>query len=535
MSDTSFTRRRLLISAGAGAGALAAGGALWSALGEDDAAPADVVLRAARGEVELGSRRARTMLYDDRLPGREIRLRQGRRTRIRVVNDLDEPTTVHWHGIRLENGADGVPGMTQKPIAPGESFDYVFTPPDAGTFMYHSHVGMQLDRGLYGALIVEPTREELAYDREAVLLLDDWLDGIAGDPEQKLAQLRKSGMEMGERSAGMEGMDMGGGSSGTPGMDMGGGSSGTPGMDMGGGSEALGPAARNGVHRRLDGTRPSPDDLAGLANVMEADASDTGDVRYPLFLVNGRPPEDPETIEVRRGDRLRLRIINPASDTVFCVFAENHTLRVTHADGLPVAPVETDGLLVGMGERYDVLIEARGEGVGRIMAMALGKNGRAVALLRYAGSAARPPAAGAAFKQPRRIVSYADLAPAEPLAAPSGARVVALPLGMRGTYTWTIAGQAFPDAKAVRIGRDELVRFEMRNETMMPHPMHLHGHSFRPVIGGRAAGPLKDTILVAPMRTTTIEWLADNPGTWAFHCHNIYHSEAGMMRRVEVA
>lgn len=502
-----LTRRRFIAAGGAGAAVLAAGGVFAAVRSGGDGGPAaDLVLRASRDKVALGDRTVETMVFDGRLPGREIRLRQGRPTRIRVANDLDVPTTVHWHGIRLENRADGVPDMTQAPIAAGEEFDYVFTPPDAGTYIYHSHFGTQLDRGLYGALIVEPARETLDYDREATLLLDDWLDGIAGDPDAKLEELKSEGMDMG-------GMDMG---------------------DMTAPSSPIATKRAGGPHRRLDGGVPGTDHLAGLANAMLAGATDPGDVRHPLYLVNGRPPEDPDVVDVARGDRLRLRIVNPAADTIFRFFVEDHEMTITHADGIEVRPVVTDGLVVGMGERYDVLVAARAGGSARIVAEPLGKPGRAVALLRYSGSRTQPPGAQAAVAAPRRIASYLDLEPASELPAAAVAREVALPLGLRAPYTWTIAGQAAPEADTLAIRRGETIRFRMANRTNMPHPMHLHGHSFRPVVAGRAVGPLKDTILAAPRRTTTVEWLADNPGAWAFHCHNAYHAEAGMLRRVDV-
>ena len=134
--------------------------------------------------------------------------------RVSVENGLPEETTVHWHGLRVENAMDGVPDMPVKPIAPGETFLYDFVPPDAGTYWFHPHVGMQLDRGLYGALIVEPRQESLSYDAEATLVLDDWIDGIAGTPDAALDRLLAEGMQMPGMS-GMDGMDM-------EGMDMGG-------------------------------------------------------------------------------------------------------------------------------------------------------------------------------------------------------------------------------------------------------------------------------------------------------------------------
>lgn len=511
-----LTRRELIVAGGAGAGVIAAGG-LLAGCGSASPRPADLTIHAMRSDVQLGARRAATWTYGGHLPGRTVRLKQGKPVRIRLVNDLDEPTSIHWHGIRLRNAADGVPGFTQKAVAPGEDFVYEFTPPDEGTYMLHSHVGTQLDRGLYAPLIVEPRRESLSYDREAVLMFDDWLDGVDGTPDLQLAKLRASGMSM-------DAMKMGSGAMG--------GASG--GMDMGSSSTDAAPGSR--PHTNLAGDPPGADSLARLANALEAGRLDPGDVRgYPLFLVNGRPPEDPTTVTARRGDRLRLRLINPSADTLFCVFVEGHELEVVRADGLAVRPVRTDALVLGMGERYDVMVETRTGVAARIVGVPLGKKGRAVALLRYAGAKGRAPAAEAPLRMPRRVLSYEDLKPAEAAGRPvadGNPRVIRLDLGMgEGRYVWTIGGQAFPKADAVRVKRGEHVRFVMRNQSMMPHPMHLHGHVF--AVGG-PDGPLKDTAVALPMRELSLDWVADNPGTWAYHCHNVYHQEAGMMRRVEV-
>lgn len=508
--DGALTRRQLLAAGGVGLGALTFAGAL-AACGTDSAAKADVTIRATRSEVMLGGRRAQTWTYGGELPGRALRLQQGKPVRIKLVNELDEPTSIHWHGLRIANAADGVPGMTQKAVAPGKEFIYSLTPPDAGTYFFHPHVGVQLDRGLYAPLIVEPRDESLSYDREAVLMFDDWLDGLAGTPDRTLSELRANGMDM-------QGMDMG--------APAGGASASTPPSMVGGGRR----------HTSIDGSAPGRDSLARLANELEAGRLDPGDVRdYPLYLVNGRAPTEPASVSVRRGDRLRLRLINPSADTIFCVFVERHELEIVRADGLAVRPVRTDAVVLGMGERYDALIEARGSGIARIVGVPLGKRGRAVALLRYADATGRAPASDAPLRMPRRVLSYQDLTAVDDaaIAVPDGdPRMIRLDLAMgRGRYVWTIGGQAFADADPVRVRRGESVRFVMRNRTMMPHPMHLHGHVFR--VG--ANGPMKDTALALPKRELTLDWVADNPGSWAYHCHNVYHQEAGMMRRVEVA
>jgi multicopper oxidase len=200
--------------------------------------------------------------------------------------------------------------LTQDAIAPGGRFIYEFTPPDAGTYLYHSHVGLQLDRGLVGPLVVEPRREDLSYDREATLVLDDWLDGVAGrSPELTLEDLGRTGM------GGMSGMA----------------------MPMGGGSRAR-------------------TDAGTLARELLAGRGDPGDVRDPLYLVKGATAQAPPVFDAGRGDRVRVRLINGAADTIFAVWVEEHEMTVTHTDGLEVVPRRTDAVVLGMGERYDALV-----------------------------------------------------------------------------------------------------------------------------------------------------------------------------------
>ena len=488
-----LTRRSLLLAGGAGIGTLSLGG-LLSACGGSAAAPAaDLTLRARPATVDIGGRAAKTWAYDGRLPGREVRLTAGKPARIRLVNELEVPTSIHWHGIRLENAADGVPGFTQDAVAPGKDFLYTFTPPDPGTFFLHSHFGVQLDRGLYAPLVIEPRRETLDYDQEAVLMFDDWLDGLAGTPDERLKMLGSSGMAMG------------------------------------------GPGVRLGALKdtALDGSAPEPGSLARLGNELQAGRLDPGDVRdYPAYLVNGRPPQSPTVLTVARGQRIRLRLINPSADTVFRVSVEGHAMHVVAADGVPVKPVSTDALLLGMGERYDVLVEAKASGVARIVGLPLGKRGVAIALMRYRGSSTPAPDVSAAVATPARVLAYSDLR--SRASAPTGpAREVKLDLTFGGgPYVWKLGGQVLEDSQPIEVARGEHMRFVIDNRSAMPHPMHLHGHNFS--VNG-AGGVVKDTALALPRQRLTLDWVADNPGTWAFHCHNAYHQEAGMMRRVVVS
>lgn len=353
--------------------------------------------------------------------------------------------------------------------------------PTSGTYVYHSHVGLQLDRGLYGPLIVEPKKEELEYDREYVLLLDDWLDGISGTPEDTFEELQASG---GGIMGGMGGGMMGRGQGGT-----------------------------------------------GFS----------GAVDYPLYLINSRAPDDTDTLNIRRGEKARLRLINPAGETVFRFAVGGHKLTVTHSDGQPVEPVEVDVVRIGPGERYDVIVEANNPGVWQVAAAPEGKNGLARAILRYAesGQSSTPPPSSRPQELSGRLLSYGDLRTKREATFPSGGlfggpdRTLELTLsGGMGNYVWIIDGQVYPDADPIEVSKGEWVRFHLINRSMMTHPMHLHGHFFQ-LQNDMGRGPFKDTVLVEPhMGEATFDFVTDNPGDWFFHCHTVYHMESGMARAV---
>ncbi len=307
-ADEPITRRRFLVLAAVGS---ASAPALVSR-----ALAVPPVARAANGrslrefrrfaaptEIEFGPLGWRTIwTYDGQIPGSEIRVREGDRLRVVVGNELPEPTTVHWHGVPVPNAMDGVPGLTQSPIAPSSTFTYEFDAKPAGSYLYHSHQGLQIDRGLVGALVIEERSPHVAYDRDYTLVLDDLLPG--DPPEMKSAQVGSPRGRMG--GGGMGGMMGGGGMMGRGGMG---------GRMMGGMMGSLG----------------IPDYLA--------------------LLVNGRPPADPPAFDVKRGERARLRLMNPSGATTYRVAIAGHRMTVSHADGRPVKPVEVDALEIAFRYR----------------------------------------------------------------------------------------------------------------------------------------------------------------------------------------
>ena len=143
--------------------------------------------------LDLGGPTVRSWAYGDSVPGPLLRAKAGDRVVVVVDNALPESTSVHWHGVALRNDMDGVPGMTQSPIGTNSQFTYDFTVPDPGTYFYHPHSGVQLDRGLYGVLVVDDPAEPGDYDAEWIVVLDDWVDGTGQTPDGVLAALRKGG------------------------------------------------------------------------------------------------------------------------------------------------------------------------------------------------------------------------------------------------------------------------------------------------------------------------------------------------------
>lgn len=479
----SVDRRSLLraaLGAAGSASVAACGGQHTAALRAAGRTTHRFVFTAAPTVLDLGAGvTARTWTYLSGGLAPEVRVTAGDTVHADLVNRLPDgaTTSVHWHGVAIRNDMDGAPPVTQRPVAPGETFSYRFVAPNPGTHFFHSHVGLQLDRGMYGPLIVEDPRESLPYDDEWVVVLDDWLDGVTGTPDEAFAALGTG------TGTGMGGMGM-------------------------------------GMRTRLasrGGTSPL---LGGNA----------GDVDYPLHLVNGRVPEACDRHTARPGSRVRLRIINAGADTAYRVALGGHRMTITHTDGFPVEHLTADALLIGMGERYDALVTL-GDGVFPLVALAEGRDATAFALVRT-GTGAAPPATVRPQELYGRVATAARLRAAEEVRLPSRAPDLTYRIRLTGSmrrYDWSINRRRFdmdhPMAHPYLVGRGDRVRLEFVNASGMWHPMHLHGHAYQ--LGD--AGPRKDTAIVRPGQRLSVDFDADNPGDWMMHCHNAYHGEAGMM------
>ncbi|MDJ0323951.1 multicopper oxidase family protein [Cryobacterium sp. PH31-AA6] len=414
--------------------------------------------------------------YNDALNGPLIRAQVGDLLDVPLTNGLAEATSVHWHGLALRNDADGVPGVTQKPVLAGADYSYQFRLNRPGTYWYHSHVDTQRERALYGALVVDDPKEPLAYDQEWVIVLDDWLDGITGTPEDVLSEL-SMGM-------GMAGMDM-----------------------------------SSGMKYALTGS--NSDYLGG----------DAGDVKIPVHLFNGKAAQEAEVIQASPGSRVRLRIINAAGDTAYRVGVPGQKITLTHSDGFPVRQQEVDAVVLGMGERIDALLTVK-EGYTPVLALAEGKEGGAHGVISTSGVGSAPAAADLPTVLAGTVMDGGRLKADDSVLldkkSPDRTHTMRL-TGSMEKYEWGINGRSFDPDKpfegAFDISLKDRVRVKFVNETTMWHPMHVHGHTFQ-VSGG---GARKDTVIVRPKETVTVEFDADNPGQWIAHCHNAYHAARGMM------
>jgi CopA family copper-resistance protein len=594
--------RRSFLRVGATVGALAGLDALVPAYARGgtsslrpeviDGSVAPIDLSIGEVSVQIGDRAARATTINGTLPGPILRFREGDEAIIRVTNTLDEDTSIHWHGILLPNGMDGVPGVNFPGIRPGETFEYRYPIEQHGTYWYHSHSGMQEQLGHYGALIIDPPgAERHEYDREYIVLLSDW---TFEDPHRIMARLKKQPHYYNRQKRTV--------------FD----------FIRDAGDRGLGAA----VSDRLmwGGMRMDPTDLA-----------DVNGTTY-TYLMNGMAPSQNWTGLFEPGERVRLRIINGSAASFFDIQIPGLPMTVIQKDGLYVKPVETDEFRIAIAETYDVIIEPGEDRAYALFAESMDRSGYAVGTLApregmqaeaplrrerplltmadmgmdhdmgdahaghempaedpHAGHdmpAADPHAghdmsgmagmAGNGLRAPGtvppmsahgpdthgpanadvpdqvmsrlhepgiglgqdgwRVLTYAQLEAVEPAhhVAPPEREIELHLTGNMERYMWSIDGKTLSQAEPIRLRLGERVRITMVNDTMMNHPMHLHGMWMELENGNGTAIPRVHTVNVQPSEALSVLVTADAPGPWAFHCHVLYHMDAGMFRIVEV-
>ncbi len=483
------TRRAVLVSA------LAAAAIRPEAAVADQARePAPTILRMVKRSIEVNGRQA--AVYGIRQPdGSEgLITRVGERFRVRLENAIGEPSLVHWHGLAPPWQQDGVPGVSGPPLPAGGSADYDFPLAYGGTFWMHSHQGLQEQLLLDAPLIIRDERDAPGR-QEIVLRLNDF---SFTPPEEIYANLKKGGS--------------------MPGMTMPGATASASSRPMPAGMTAI--SGANGMGR------------SGSAGSGES--PDLNDVKYDAFLANDRTLRDPEIVKVEPGSQVLLRVINASAMTSFHFDLGRLDGRLIAVDGSFVIPIKGRHFPIAVAQRLDIVLTMpRGAGAYPLIASVEGARDRTGIVL-TAGKTAitRIPVQTAAPAPPITMDLEKRLRATDPLPARQPDRIHNIDLtGEMSKYIWSINGVAWNESvPPLAIAKGERVALVMTNSTGMPHPMHLHGHRFQVVqIGAlRFAGALRDTVRVPAGQRVVIVFDADNPGTWAFHCHMLYHMEAGM-------
>src|SRR3981081_2293795 len=482
---TLLTRRRVLASGVAAAGTIAFFPSLRAAAAPEPGA-GRIRLTAGSRILDVNGKPAPVfgLFSPNGKPG--ITLAPGERFNVDLVNRAGTSTIIHWHGQLPPWTQDGFPWPQTPPIAAGDPHSYDYAP-IPGTFWMHSHQGMQ-EQSLMTAPLIVHSAEDLRADRqEVVLMLHDF---SFRTPDALLAGLTKSD---GSQSA-------------------------MPKSGMGNNNVNTGAASM------------------GAKNMGSGMAMDLNDIDYDAFLANDRTLADPEVIRTEPDGRVRLRLINAASSTQFWIDLGALTGTVIAADGHPVRPVRDTRLPLAMAQRLDVLIDLPGNGAYPIFAQVEGKRARTGIVLAASGAPVSRLAAEAEENAPpvdlsleRRLEAVTPLAP-RATDVTDGVNLA----GPMAPYAWSLNGEYWPEVTPLIIAKGQRVAIEMVNHSMMAHPMHLHGHAFQVIaLNGRPlAGAARDTVLVPPVGSVTIAFDADNPGRWAFHCHNLYHMMRGMMTEV---
>lgn len=562
----------------------------------------DVALRIGRSSLTVDGRAGHVVAINGTVPGPLIRLKEGQRVRLSVTNELDEDTSIHWHGLLVPFQMDGVPGVTFPGIKPGTTFVYEFQVKQSGTYWYHSHSGLQEAEGHYGPMIIDPAEADpVAYDREHVIALSDFSFTHPHTIFKRLKQ--QSGLFNYQKQ--------------------------TVASFLAGKDQTFA--------ERLEWGE------------MLMDPTDISDVTGTVLnlLINGHGPADNWTGLFTPGERVRLRFINMAAQMVFNVRIPGLKMTVVAADGQNVRPVAVDEFQIGNAETYDVIVQPQEDKAFTLVAEAIDRSGMGRATLaprpgmtapvpplrerplttmkdmgmdmnmdmggtqdmnmsgsasamdhgatgNMAGTANMPmdhdmpgmtPVPGMAPPKPRgsdimgdmggmdmsmlnpanapgvkmgpgvqsiapmpmdrtgepgqglasvghRVLVYKDLIALTPNAdkrTPTRALDIHL-TGNMERFMWGFDGVKFSEAtQPYSFEKNERVRVTLINDTMMTHPIHLHGHFFELTHGPEGFAPRKHTVMVLPGGKVSWDFTAE-PGDWAFHCHMLYHMHAGMFQ-----
>ena len=605
MSETNSSRRRFLCGAVTSLSAMSLYQAAprWAhAQGTTGGVASNqpVALRIDQRPFSFNGNSAKSITINGQMPGPLLRFTEGQRAVIDVTNNLQEDTSIHWHGILLPYQMDGVPGISYPGIAPGETFVYRFTLRQSGTYWYHSHSGFQEITGMYGALIIEPRAgERHRADQDYVVQLSDWTDE---DPMRAFSKLKVQSDVYNFNQPTF--------------------------FDFTADVSKLGLQAALEKRQMWNQMRMNPTDLADLSAATLT------------FLMNGTTPAGNWSGLFQRGDRVRLRFINAASNSFYDVRIPGLKLTVIQADGQDVEPVTVDEFRFGPGETYDVMVEPQDDAY-TIFAQSMERSGYARGTLAVqqgliapvpepdppewltmkdmmgamGGGAmghdmmkmdsmgqtkmdhsqmsggmamdhsmhgmqqgsenplAKPSSTirharteyGASVDQRvdtpstnlddpgiglrnlsqrglrpqgHRVLTLADLKSIDGVLDDRRPPARELELHLTGNmerYSWSFDGLEFGKSTPVSLRHNERVRIILQNDTMMTHPMHLHGMWSELETDQGELRVRRHTIPVQPAQRISYLTTPHDLGRWAWHCHLLFHMDAGMFREVVVS
>lgn len=534
--------------------------------------------------VNFTGKRVPAITINNQLPGPTLHFKEGDKVTINVYNHLNEETAVHWHGLLVPWQMDGVLGVTQQGIQPGQMFEYQFTLHQSGTYWYHAHAGLQEQQGLYGAFIIDPKKPaSYHYDKDFIIVLSDWSNT---NPDQIHANLKKSGDYYSPRF----------------------------------------PLQASLTTFLTDYRKASPEEKKLLLDdyksmqKMRMSIYDLSDVAYDAFLLNGK---NPWIADVNKGDVIRLRFIGAMASTIMRVKMPGNTMQMIHVQGNDITPYEIEDFSIAPGETYDVLVKISDDKPFVIYAESIDTLGKTYGLLTahpnilpdlslikafpeplpvtrtmmknmmsemHEGNTSKPMSEPMHMDMPMHHEHHQMMQhdmPTEPMDVPMHHEhhqqhrmmqhdmpteptivgdsflpgtsdyktsantkyenitaihstndpakpvkaVIRMELfGYMDRYIWFINGIPEYLAKPIRLDPAQRYRIVFTNNSMMRHPMHIHGHWFILRKDNNAYDPLLHTIEVAPGETITADIDTDASGQWFFHCHMIYHMVAGMSR-----
>ena len=456
-------------------------------------------LTVAKKTITVDGKKQKALAINDGIPGPTLRFKLGDTAKITLHNQLEnQETSLHWHGLLLPNEMDGVPYLTTKPIKSGQSHTYEFELKHAGTYWYHSHTGLQEQQGVYGSIVVTDPNDIVKADREHVIVLSDWTNE---SPNEVMRTLMRGDEWYSIKK---------------------------------GNVQSIYGAWKEGAlsdYFNREWVRMPPMDIS--------------DVAYDAFWMNGKTKIN---LAGKAGEQVRLRVINAGASTYFYLTA-GVPMKIVAADGPSVQAVEVDKLLMGMAETYDVLIRVPEDGAVELRATSQDGSGYSSAIIgegkRYPASSPPPPQLYDMDEMLMAAMGDTDditerpMAPYQKLKSLESTkfaedlprRKITLRLtGDMTRYIWSFNGKTLAEDSMIKVSKGEVLRIEMINDTMMHHPIHLHGHFFRLLNGEDENAPLKHTVDVHPMGKRTIEFEANDVGDWFLHCHLLYHMDAGMAR-----